>query len=101
MRRSKIVWTVAGRASQSSQAESVQTDNVGNGVSGRVGPDETRHTDRYHRQARWPLLLGNFIFFHQEAMNAEAESKSGFPHFISMWPTKWGDDGGTRRAGGG
>lgn len=28
-------------------------------------------------------------------MNAEAESKSGFPHFISVWPTKWWDGGGT------
>ncbi|CAB1439761.1 unnamed protein product [Pleuronectes platessa] len=24
----------------------------------------------------------------QDAMNAEDESKSGFPHFISVWPTK-------------
>ena len=32
-------------------------------------------------------------FFHKEAMNAKAESKSVFPHFISVWPTKWGDGG--------
>ncbi|CAF98659.1 unnamed protein product [Tetraodon nigroviridis] len=25
----------------------------------------------------------------KEGMNAEAESKSGVPQFISVWPTKW------------
>lgn len=38
-----------GSPLQSSQAESAHADNVGNGVSGRVRPDETHHTDRYRR----------------------------------------------------
>lgn len=44
----ETVGTEAGWASCFSQAELVHTDNVGNGVSGRVRPDETHHTDRYH-----------------------------------------------------
>lgn len=37
------------QAPQSSQAEWVHTDNVGNGVSGRVRPDEIHRVDRYRR----------------------------------------------------
>lgn len=37
------------RLPQSSQAEWVHADNVGNGVSGRVRPDEIHRADRYRR----------------------------------------------------
>lgn len=57
---SEAVWVIVGQACRSSQAESAQSDNVGNGVSGRVRPDETPHGQI--PQAYWPLLLENFIF---------------------------------------
>lgn len=67
-----------------------------------VFPEEwgqMKHTTRTDTEGILAPSVGKFHFFQQEAMNAEAESKSGFPHFISVWPTKWWEDGGEEGAG--
>lgn len=56
---------------------------------------QMKYTARTDTAGTLALSVGKFHFFRQEGMNAEAESKSGFPHFISVWPTKWWDGGGT------
>lgn len=56
---------------------------------------QMKYTTRTDTAGTLALSVGKFHFFRQEGMNAEAESKSGFPHFISVWPTKWWDGGGT------
>lgn len=55
---------------------------------------QMKHTTQTDTASILAPSVGKFHFFQQEAMNAEAESKSGFPHFISVWPTKWWDGGG-------
>lgn len=50
---------------------------------------QMKYTARTDTAGTLALSVGKFHFFRQEGMNAEAESKSGFPHFISVWPTKW------------
>lgn len=54
-----------------------------------------KHTARTDTTGILAPSVGKFHFFQQEGMNAEAESKSGFPHFIRVWPTKWCDGGGS------
>lgn len=56
---------------------------------------QMKHTTRTDTTGILAPSVVKFHFFRQEAMNAEAESKSGFPHVISVWPTKWWDGGGS------
>lgn len=106
LRWSESVWIAVGQASQSSQAESAHTDNVGNGVSGRVRPDETHHTDRYHRHTG-PFCC-KISFFPAGSHECWGWIQIRFSaryqrvaHQVVRWRGKWRTEGGASEVRGG
>lgn len=90
MQNSTVRWLEQVDRLLCQSCDHLAADNAGNCISGRAEADETRREQipLAHR----PLLSENFISFHEEAMNAKAESKSvpparlsGLAHQVGRW----------------